>query len=205
MSTHGEIIYDPTEDSAKQPSTIRYILSIVVAAALIAVFLRVLIMDVFYVPSGSMEPTIDTGDRVLSTKALLDLTPMGNIDNGDIIIFADDNNWTSGQNPIMVKRVIGTSGDTVQGLEDGTIIVNGEKLPEPYAQEATQRPFEVTVPEGEYWVMGDNRGNSADSRTYLNSTKNPFISEESTKGVVFFTVPGLPGFVEDYVVGGQGN
>src|SRR5690606_6595875 len=107
---------------------------------------------------GSMAPTIDTGDRVLSTKARLNITPLGNIDTGDIIIFSDDNNWTNGQNPILVKRVIGTAGDTVKGLEDGTILVNGDELKEPYAQDANQEPFEVEVPEGNYWVMGDNRG-----------------------------------------------
>lgn len=146
---------------------------IVVFVIALAVFwvVRMLVVEPFTVPTGSMEPTIQIGDNVLGQKVTL---RMGQeVKAGDIVIFRNPD--TTSDHGILVKRVIATGGQTVD-LQNGQVYVDGESLDEPYAAGQSypldmQAPgmtvsFPYTVPEGSVWLMGDNRENSADSRYF---------------------------------------
>lgn len=134
------------------------------ACVIISIILQTFIVRGFWVPSPSMVPTLSVQDRILADE----ITPrFTGYHPGDIIVFRDPDGWLSEDDgDFLVKRVIAVGGDTVRGVEDGTIQVNGETLNEPWVDPAQQQPFAATVPDGELWVMGDNRGNSADSRVH---------------------------------------
>lgn len=156
------------------PSWLRGLLEwIAVFVIALAIFwvVRMLVVEPFTVPTGSMEPTIQIGDNVLGQKVTL---RMGReVKAGDIVIFRNPD--TTSDHGILVKRVIATGGQTVD-LQDGQVYVDGEPLNEPYAAGQSypldmQAPgttvnFPYTVPEGSVWLMGDNRENSADSRYF---------------------------------------
>ena len=149
----------------------------------LAFLLRTFVVQVFFIPSESMVPTLQVDDRIVVEKiSYLFHGP----ERGDVVVFAGDEGFPSatesgvqrvvrgvgqflGVVPVdardLVKRVIGLPGDTVV-LEDGQVSVNGVPLDEPYAR-LDQDDGQYTVPEGELFVMGDNRGNSADSRSSL--------------------------------------
>lgn len=139
---------------------------VVVVAAVITVLLRALVLQVYYIPSGSMEPTLQPGDRILVEKVTRHL---GDIERGDIVVFPDpsaqDPNGAATRAPTVVKRVIGLPGERVEVADDGTVRVDGARLQEPYHDPAPSLPWEArTVPEGKLFVLGDNRQASADSR-----------------------------------------
>jgi len=130
--------------------------------------LRRFVVGTFELPSGSLQDTIQTGDRVFSEK----ITYYGRgPEPGEIITFDDP--LTSGQT--LIKRVIAVAGDVVD-LREGSVYVNGKKLDEPYTEgkesweldpaPGVELEYPLTVPDGHLWVMGDNRTNSADSRYF---------------------------------------
>ena len=142
-----------------------------VIALAVCLVVRMLVVEPFTVPTGSMEPTIQIGDNVLGQKVTL---RMGQeVQVGDIVIFRNPN--SASNHDVLVKRVIAKSGQTVD-LRNGKVYVDGEPLDEPYAIGQSypldvQAPgvtvnFPYTVPEGSVWLMGDNRENSADSRYF---------------------------------------
>jgi signal peptidase I len=148
-------------------------LIVLVVAALVAVGLRAFVVQAFYVPSGSMEPTLAIGDRILVVKpGWLE----GEITRGSIIVFRHPPNipcQVEAGVSDLVKRVIGLPGETIWsgGPADNTIFVNGKVLSEPgwYAPgpQVGLKPIARTViPTGEYYVMGDNRAYSCDSRYF---------------------------------------
>ena len=108
-----------------------------------------------YIPSGSMENTIMTGDRVFGVRFLREF------DRGDIVIFKDPD----GGDFYLIKRVIGLPGETVT-IENGVVSVNGMQLTEAYLKEPMipEEDFSITLPEEGYFVMGDNRNDSYDAR-----------------------------------------
>ena len=124
----------------------------------IALLIKFFILSPYGIPSPSMVPTLNVGDVAVANK--LDDEP----DRGDIIIFKGNDVWGSDKD--YIKRVIGVPGDTVGGCTpDGSLMVNGEPLWEDYLQDDSGCNFPtITVPDNTVWVMGDNRGNSADSR-----------------------------------------
>lgn len=142
---------------------IEIILIVVVAVGLATLFTR-FVMQPYEIPSGSMEETIEVGDRVFSEKLSY---AFGEPQTGDIITFADPLDPSR----VLIKRVIATGGQTVD-LVDGRVYVDGVALDEPYTlgkpsndlHSGIEYPY--TVPEGFVWVMGDNRTNSADSRAF---------------------------------------
>lgn len=142
---------------------IEILLIIVVAVGLATLFTR-FVMQPYEIPSGSMEQTIEVGDRVFSEKVSY---MFGDPVQGDIITFEDP----ADSERVLIKRVIATGGQTVD-LRDGVVYVNGTPLDEPYAQGKPSYDlnsgitYPYTVPEGYVWVMGDNRTNSADSRAF---------------------------------------
>ena len=160
------------------------------AAVLISGLIRSLWLDVYYIPSASMEPLFGTGDRILVSRTAFQTEP---IRRGDVVVFDGRGSFAplnSGQGPLQeaaaaaghwlgltgsdttyVKRVIGLPGDRVVCCDAGNrLTVNGQLLVEPYLHKgdaASTQKFDVTVPEGRLWLLGDHRSVSADSRSLL--------------------------------------
>ncbi len=145
-------------DRAKVRSIVEWIV-VIVGALLIALLVRSFLFQVFSIPSESMVPTLQPGDRVLVNR--LDDDPS----RGEVVVFRRPDTW-AGQHNDIIKRVIATGGETVEG-RDGDVFVDGVPLDESYLAEGivTADFGPATVPEGEIWVMGDNRPSSSDSRT----------------------------------------
>lgn len=141
---------------------------VIVAAVLFALFINLFIIVNATVPTSSMETTIMRDDRVFGFRlAYLFDEPQ----RGDIVIFK----FPDDEKLLYIKRLIGMPGDTVE-IYDGKVFINGEELPEPYLEVVTQGTFgPYEVPEDSYFMMGDNRNNSADSRywdhTFLHRDK----------------------------------
>ncbi|WP_443071425.1 signal peptidase I [Streptomyces sp. NBC_01465] len=136
---------------------------------------RACLFQVFTVPSGSMENTLGIGDRIAVNK----LTPLFGWEpsQGDVVVFKDPGGWLpSGEGDYLVKRVVATGGDTVQ-CTGTTMKVNGTALDESaylYPGDNSCSGYgdfgPVTVPQGDVWVEGDHRGDSADSRYHQTGT-----------------------------------
>jgi signal peptidase I len=159
---------------------------LVTTAIVIAFVIKTFVAQAFYIPSGSMMPQLEVGDRVVVSKLAYRLHDPR---RGDIVVFDAPVQADTGDDPPVyerivngilesiglrtpsteeyIKRVIGLPGETVEG-RDGRVYVNGRELVEPYLpQGPTTRDFEpVTLVDGELWVMGDNRENSSDSRVF---------------------------------------
>jgi signal peptidase I len=138
---------------------------IIAAALIVALVVKTFLLQAFYIPSGSMEPTLKPGDRVLVNKLSYDLH---SVHRGDIVVFKRPPS-EAGDPTIkdLIKRVIGLPGDRIEG-RDGVVYINGTQIKEPYLPAGTVttsiQPGGYTVPAGQYFVMGDNRSNSKDSR-----------------------------------------
>ncbi|MEO5743237.1 MAG: signal peptidase I [Terracoccus sp.] len=155
---------------------------------LFVIVMRSFVVTPFAIPSGSMEDTLLVGDRILVTRA----TDPTDLRRGDIVVFdasrafhlkavdrgalgslvgAVESLIGQGQETDYVKRLIGLPGDRVRCCAvDGRLEVNGSPLAEPYLKpggEPSLTRFDVTLPPDRFWVMGDNRGDSADSRSHL--------------------------------------
>jgi signal peptidase I len=134
----------------------------IVAALLVAFLIKTFLVQAFYIPSGSMEPTLMPGDRVLVNKVSYDLH---DVHRGDIVVFSRPPNDNSPGVKDLIKRVIGLPGETVSG-QANAVYIDGQRLNESWLPKGvTTAAFPpITVPKGYYFVMGDNRGNSEDSR-----------------------------------------
>ena len=159
-------------------------------AVLVAFLVRAFVLQTFYIPSPSMEHTLNVLDRVLVNKLVYDFREPR---RGEIIVFEAPEVWQPGADgEDFIKRIIGVPGDRLTYNQDeGKIRINGVPLDEPYiyrnadgTQDApADENFEVTVPEGRLWVMGDHRSASGDSlEHYQDSTKTdqPGKVEEAT-------------------------
>ena len=148
-----------------------YVLTIVAA---VAVLIATLVLPVLQIEGTSMEPTLSNGDIVLLTKTT-------RFDHGDLCGFT----WN---NKLLIKRVIGLPGDWIEMDTDGNIYLNGEKLDEPYVQQKDfgecDLEFPFQVPQEQYFVVGDMRENSIDSRNTLIGC----IPKDQIVGKVFFRV-----------------
>jgi signal peptidase I len=148
-------------------------LAVIVVVVLGASFLvRTFVVQTFYIPSGSMIPTLQVGDRILVDKLSYHLHGVG---RGDIVVFSKPPLEQQNINDL-VKRVIGLPGETISSV-DGQVTINGKVLPEPWLQPGVKTtpgpnpvPFNLDkpykIPAGEYFVMGDNRTDSEDSRWF---------------------------------------
>jgi signal peptidase I len=157
-----------TEAKTAHRSFWRELPILVIVAVLVAVLVRTFVVQTFWIPSGSMEPTLLVNDRVLVNKVLYDIRDPH---RGEIIVFVAPNSWrTDPSETDFIKRVIGTGGDRVVCCDSrGRVQVNGHSLDEPYIHngDAAGSPFDVTVPSGRLFVMGDHRAISGDSTKHL--------------------------------------
>lgn len=133
-----------------------------VAAAILAFGIKTFIVQPFVVPSGSLEPTVMTNDRVLVNKFVYRFeSPQ----RGDIVVFSDPYHKL----PALLKRVVAVGGDTVD-IKDGHLWLNGKELIEPYVHgkptEPGTVPMPLKVPVGDVFLMGDNRPVSEDARFF---------------------------------------
>lgn len=153
---------------------------LVVGALAIALFLRAFLFQAFYIPSESMLPTLEVGDRVLVNKLSYRLH---DVHRGDIVVFEAPPGQETATVKDLVKRVVGLPGETVEA-RDGNVYVDGRLLEEPYLPSETRtEDFPPTdVPPSSYFVMGDNRSASKDSRVFR------AIPESSIVGRVFVRI-----------------
>ena len=170
-------------------STIEWVV-IIAAALALAFVVKTFLVQAFFIPSASMEPELNIGDRVLVNKVSYRLHE---IHRGDLVVFERPD--CDGSDPAikdLIKRVVGVGGDSVEG-RDGAVYLNGERLAEPYLPpgQATGDFGPVKVPSGHIWVMGDNRENSKDSRFLCNS-RPTFIQEREVIGRAFVRVWPVP-------------
>jgi signal peptidase I len=205
---------DTTETATKRKRPFwRDLTVIVVAALVLTILLKAFVVQVFSIPSGSMENTLLPGDRILVNKMVYRFRP---IDRGDIVVFSGSGSWDpptpapsnlfsrvwndaiglvgiAGPGTDYVKRVIGVPGDHVVCCNaDGQITVNGAPLSEksyifPGAVPSQIR-FNITVPPGRLWVMGDNRADSDDSRYRTGDPGGGTIPESAVVGRAFVII-----------------
>ena len=177
---------------------------VVAVVILVPALLRSYVVQIYEIPSGSMERTLRDGDKVA-----VPMYGSDDVERGDVIVFSDPDDWLHVKEPTglrgatqrlmvsvnllpentghhLVKRVVGVGGDHVVADGKGTLSVNGVAIKEPYVKDG-QSPsltsFDVTVPQGYVWVMGDNRSNSADSRYHRDDAHGGFVPLKNVVGV----------------------
>jgi len=147
--------------------------SVIAGAVVLALVVKIFILQAFYIPSPSMYPTLKVGDRVLVNKLSYHVH---DVNRGDVVVFERPPSEEASTIPDLIKRVIGLPGDAVT-FQNGHVFINGEQLAEPYlpagvTTTADFAPNRCTVeapcmvPPGDVWVMGDNRNDSKDSRYF---------------------------------------
>lgn len=136
--------------------------AILAAAVLAAFLLRAFVVQPYFIPSASMEPTLMVNDKVLVNKLAYDFHP---IHRGDVIVFKRPPHEYTANITDLIKRVIGLPGETISA-KGGSVDINGLPLKEPWLPKGvTTSDFgPIHIPPGQYFVMGDNRGDSDDSR-----------------------------------------
>ncbi|TAP27176.1 signal peptidase I [Arthrobacter sp. S41] len=182
---------------------VREIVIIVVIALVLSFAIKTFFFRAYYIPSGSMESTLEINDRIFAN--LMVPGPF-ELNRGDVVVFRDDLGWlppleqspTAFENVLsfvgilpaadeqyLVKRIIGMPGDTVSySQSDGKLKINGEEIDEPYVYQGNKpsdMEFSVTVPQGKIWVMGDHRAASADSRFHTD-IQGGFVDLNSVQG-----------------------
>ena len=143
--------------------------AVAAAALMIALLVRYFLAFVVRISSRSMLPTLRPGQRILAVR----IYNKNRIKLGDVIIFRSDE-----VDDTLIKRVIGLPGDTVRIYPDGTVNVDGEALTEPYVKNNGDSFAEYRVPDEGYFVLGDNREESRDSRHW----RIPYVNADSIIG-----------------------
>jgi signal peptidase I len=228
-----DTLADEVENGPSTPAgwrlttVIRDIILILVIALAVSFVLKSFVVRPFYIPSTSMNNTLQVGDRVLVSLLTPEVTPLA---RGDVVVFEDPGGWLPGvphsssfdattvlaflglvapdDDSHLVKRVIGLPGDTVACCTaNGLLTVNGSPISEPYIvvppgqTRADKYTFQVTVPKGSLWVMGDNRNESADSAyRYHKHLGNYFVPTTDVVGraMVINWPIGRWGYLDDY-------
>ena len=186
----------------KKGSLLREVPVVVIAALVVSVVVKTFFIHFFFIPSGSMQNTLQIGDRIAVNKFA---SIYSDIRRGEVVVFKDPSHWlgtaeaptgssitrgiksglvTVGVLPdpatqYLIKRVIGVGGDTVMCCDaKGKLVVDGVSLNEPYifpGNAPSDSKFSVTVPKGFIWVMGDHRGDSADSRFHTDDVHHGMV------------------------------
>ena len=188
---------------------------LIVVALVVSLFIKTFIVQFFFIPSGSMENTLQIDDRVAVNRVPF---VSNNIKRGDVVVFRDPDSWLPAAdvsdspfviaklksalvavgvlpNPAkqyLVKRVVGVAGDRVICCTTtGKITVNGQEMNEPYIYDGnvpSDMNFDVTVPKDKLWVMGDHRGASADSRYHQEDINKGFVPLNRVTGRVLAVI-----------------
>jgi signal peptidase I len=196
----------------RKGSLLRELPILVVVALAVSLVIKSFLVQFFYIPSGSMENTLQINDRVAVNKIPF---ISKSINRGDVVVFRDPDNWlpepyTEGGNKYLakvkeglvavgvlpnpakqylVKRVIGVAGDKVECCaKSKKLMINGVEIDEPYifaGNTPSDTKFNVTVPEGKIWVMGDHRGASADSRFHQDDINQGMVPTSKVTGRAF--------------------
>jgi signal peptidase I len=199
----------------KKGSFLRELPVIIIAALVVSIIVKTFLIHFFYIPSGSMENTLQVGDRIAVNKFGALFT---DIKRGEVVVFGDPDNWLgssaesedSGVGAVvktglisvgvlpdpakqyLIKRVIGVGGDKVVCCDKaGKLQVNGVSITEPYifaGDKPSDMQFNVDIPKGFIWVMGDHRGASADSRFHPDSANNGMVPLSKVVGRAIFVV-----------------
>jgi signal peptidase I len=201
-------------------STLREYFESIVIAVILALFIRTFVVQAFKIPTGSMENNLLIGDHLLVNKFVFGpsasgvehtLLPLGTIRRGDVIVFK----YPEEPERDFIKRVIGLPGETVE-LRQKKVYVNGAPLDEPYVHfleppsggsaeseitslDVRERYGPVTVPDNHYFVMGDNRDNSQDSRYW------GFLPRDYVKGKALIIYWSYEAEREDYEEAGAAD
>ena len=195
----------------KKGSLLKELPILVVVALVVSLFIKTFLVQFFYIPSGSMENTLQIKDRVAVNKVPF---ISKSISRGDVVVFRDPDDWLPEiidydtnkyvskaksalvavgvlPNPTkqyLVKRVIGVEGDhIVCCTKAGNLTINDVEVTEPYiyaGNKPSEMKFDVTVPKGKLWVMGDHRGASADSRYHQEDINKGFVPISRVTGRV---------------------
>ncbi len=207
-----------TEATFKK-STIREYFESIVIAVILALFIRTFVVQAFKIPTGSMENNLLIGDHLLVNKLIFGptesrlerlLMPVGDIKRGDVIVFK----YPEEPDRDFIKRVIGLPGETLE-VREKKVYINGKMLDEPYvhflqpptvsselsevtAFDLRERYGPVTIPADHYFMMGDNRDNSQDSRYW------GFLSRDLVKGKALVIYWSYESDREDYQERGAG-
>lgn len=189
---------------------VREVLIVLVTAIVLSVVVRTFFVQAFYVPSQSMENTLLPSDRILASKIT---TNLFGVQRGQVVVFKDPGDWLpqvvppqapplrqalefigivpTNKGEDLVKRVIAVGGDRIACCDpQGRIVLNGVPLDEPYIKPGVstdQVQFDVKVPEGSVFVLGDNRSESADSRYHLDENDGG-VPVDNVVGRVFLNV-----------------
>ena len=145
----------------KGGGAIEYLVILLVSFALVFGFVRPFVVEAFWIPSGSMIPTLEINDRVLVNKFIYRFTEPK---PGDVVVFSS----VDDRNTDLIKRVVAVAGDRVS-VRTGRLFIDGKPQTEPFTNKKfPDRSFSapITVPKGHVFVMGDNRANSSDSRVF---------------------------------------
>ncbi|MFB7945157.1 signal peptidase I [Kitasatospora phosalacinea] len=206
---------NPPRRAPRQRSFWKELPILIGIALILALVIKTFFVQAFSIPSGSMENTLQVGDRVLVDK----LTPWfgSEPERGEVVVFKDPGGWLndeptqrsdnsfvrgvqdvfsfiglmpSSDEKDLIKRVIAVGGDTVECQGSGPVKVNGVALDEPYIFPGNtpcgEKPFgPVNVPKGTIWVMGDHRGNSLDSRYHMDQPGGGTVPVDNVVGRAF--------------------
>jgi signal peptidase I len=180
----------PTGKKPKKGSFWRELPILLGAAIVVAILVRTFVLQTFWIPSRSMEHTLENNDRVLVNKLVYDFRDPR---RGEVIVFTSPLDWRQLPNQKeFIKRLIGVPGDHVVGDDQGHVSVNGVRIDQTFVDTDSgveSQPFDIMVPPDRLWVMGDNRVESADSRYhYENGGKDlqeATIPESSVIGRAF--------------------
>ena len=155
-------VIEPVMESAENVSARKYlfgeVLESVAIAVVLAVIIRVFLFQPFFIPSESMAPTLTEGDRIIVSKIHYRL---GSPKRGEIVVFK----YPVNPEKDFIKRVIGLPGETLE-IRESKLYINGEFVEQPFLPPGLSYGSygPVTIPQGQYFMMGDNRNNSEDSR-----------------------------------------
>jgi signal peptidase I len=147
--------------SKKSGGFLEFLIILLVTFALVFGFVRPFVVEAFYIPTESMVPTLEIGDRVFVNKFVYRFSQP---ERGNVVVFKS----VEGDGDTLIKRIVGVPGDEIR-VRNGVLFVNNERWEESYVNDAfpdTSYYGPVRVPPGEVFVMGDNRGNSRDSRFF---------------------------------------
>jgi signal peptidase I len=183
------------------------LLTVLVVAVTVVLLLRAFVGQIFVIPSGSMEPTLNPGNRVVVDK--LGYTP-AKMQRGDIVVFDGTGSFVAYSTPgalervtewfgvahskrFFVKRIVGLPGDHLQCCTtSGQLLLNNEPLDETWllgkGVSSSDQQFNVVVPAGHLWLMGDNRMYSADSRAHMGDPGGGFVPESRVVGRVIAVI-----------------